>query len=253
MNQKKKKKKRKRKKKRKEKKNTTHVYYYNRSSCQWVDLSVSRLVHESSCQLVELSVVELSESRVVLIPFGIAREVGHASATFEFSPNFSLVYIDFCQYFFSRSERLTYYVLEYDDFNPGILNPSRSKLRLNPTRNADIFALNVETYFHYVSRKTPCRVFHIEWLCRKNAGNVNRPPYRYTRVTHWACPASSGIAIVLFLFFVFFNQRRKSPNHIDWVYFGHVIVKSTQFDQNWVLFFKNGMLMGAGEIGGKMV
>ena len=46
------------------------MYYYNRSSCQWVDLSVSRLVHESSCQLVELSVVELSESRVVLIPTG---------------------------------------------------------------------------------------------------------------------------------------------------------------------------------------
>ena len=25
----------------------------------------------------------------------------------------------------------------------------------------------------------------------KTAGNVNRPPYRYTVVTHWACPASS--------------------------------------------------------------
>ena len=34
-------------------------------------------------------------------------------------------------------------------------------------------------------------LFHTEWLCRKPAGNVNRPPYRYTAVTHWACPASS--------------------------------------------------------------
>ena len=34
-------------------------------------------------------------------------------------------------------------------------------------------------------------LFHIEWVCRKTAGNVNRPPYRYTAVTHWACPPSS--------------------------------------------------------------
>ena len=35
-------------------------------------------------------------------------------------------------------------------------------------------------------------LFHIEWLCRKTAGNVNQPPYRYTAVTHWACPPSSA-------------------------------------------------------------
>ena len=34
-------------------------------------------------------------------------------------------------------------------------------------------------------------LFHIEWLCRKRAGNVNRSPYCYTAVTHWECPASS--------------------------------------------------------------
>ena len=33
-------------------------------------------------------------------------------------------------------------------------------------------------------------------------------------------------------------QRRRSPNYINWVYFGQIIVKSTQFDQNWVLFFR---------------
>ena len=40
-------------------------------------------------------------------------------------------------------------------------------------------------------------LFYIEWVCRKTAGNVNRPPYRYTAVTHWARPPSSGTANVL--------------------------------------------------------
>ena len=35
-------------------------------------------------------------------------------------------------------------------------------------------------------------LFHIEWVCQKTMGNVNRPPYRYTAVTHWACPPLSG-------------------------------------------------------------
>ena len=35
-----------------------------------------------------------------------------------------------------------------------------------------------------------------------------------------------------------FHQRRRSPNYINWVYFGQIIVKSTQFDPNWVLFFQ---------------
>ena len=33
-------------------------------------------------------------------------------------------------------------------------------------------------------------LFQIEWVCLKTAGNVNRPPYRFTAVTHWACPPS---------------------------------------------------------------
>ena len=37
---------------------------------------------------------------------------------------------------------------------------------------------------------------------------------------------------------VFFYQRRRSPNYINWVYFGQIIVKSTHFDQNWVPFFR---------------
>ena len=35
-----------------------------------------------------------------------------------------------------------------------------------------------------------------------------------------------------------FHHRRRSPNYINSVYFGQIIVKSTQFDPNWVLFFR---------------
>ena len=35
-----------------------------------------------------------------------------------------------------------------------------------------------------------------------------------------------------------FHHRRRSPNYRNWVYFGQIIVKSTQFDPNWVLFFR---------------
>ena len=79
----------------------------------------------------------------------IRRGVGHASATFDFSPNFSLVYIEFCQFLFSRSEQLTYYALKYD-------NLKSVEVQGQNTQNTDIFALNVETYFHYASRKMPC-------------------------------------------------------------------------------------------------
>ena len=51
-----------------------------------------------------------------LVQVDLARGVGLASATFEFSPNFSQVYVEFCQSLFSVSERLTYYVLKYDNF-----------------------------------------------------------------------------------------------------------------------------------------
>ena len=32
--------------------------------------------------------------------------------------------------------------------------------------------------------------------------------------------------------------RDEGAHYINWVYFGQIIVKSTQFDQNWVLFFR---------------
>ena len=77
---------------------------------------------------------------------------------------FLIGYIEFCQSLFSRSERLTYYVLKYDNFK----------------------FVEVQCW---MENAVP---FHIEWLCRKTTGNVNRSPYCYTAVTHWACPASSA-------------------------------------------------------------
>ena len=49
-----------------------------------------------------------------------------------------------------------------------------------------------------------------------------------------------------------FHQRRRSPNYISWVYFGQIIVKSTLFGQNWVLFFRKWYTMG-GKCGKKLV
>ena len=41
-----------------------------------------------------------------------------------------------------------------------------------------------------------------------------------------------------------FHQRRRSSNYINWVYFGQITVKSTQFGQNWVLFFQKWYVDG---------
>ena len=43
--------------------------------------------------------------------------------------------------------------------------------------------------------------------------------------------AKFGIAIGGFL------SQTKEPKFINWVYFGQIIVKNTQFGHNWVLFF----------------
>ena len=40
-------------------------------------------------------------------------------------------------------------------------------------------------------------------------------------------------------YLVCFHQRWSSPNDMNWVYFEQIMVKSTQFEQNWVLFFRN--------------
>ena len=41
-----------------------------------------------------------------------------------------------------------------------------------------------------------------------------------------------------------FHQKWRSPNCINWVYFGTNIVKSTQIGQNWVLFFRKWYIDG---------
>ena len=42
--------------------------------------------------------------------------------------------------------------------------------------------------------------------------------------------------------------RERSPNYINWVYFGQITVKSNLFGQNWVIFFQkwysNGWKIG---------
>ena len=34
-----------------------------------------------------------------------------------------------------------------------------------------------------------------------------------------------------------FHYRRRHPTYISWMYFGQIMVKSTQFEQNWLFFF----------------
>ena len=42
-----------------------------------------------------------------------------------------------------------------------------------------------------------------------------------------------------------FSSETKEPKFKNWVYFEQIIVKSTQFGQNWVFFYcKKGILMG---------
>ena len=49
-----------------------------------------------------------------------------------------------------------------------------------------------------------------------------------------------------------FHQRRRSPNYINWMYLGQIIVKSTQFGQIRCFSLENSMLMG-GKLGKKLV
>ena len=75
-------------------------------------------------------------------------------------------------------------------WNMIILNPSR----FNVEPHSKYWYFCIERWDLLSLRFSENAVlFHIEWVCRKTAGNVNRPPYRYTAVTHWACPPSSDI------------------------------------------------------------
>ena len=75
-------------------------------------------------------------------------------------------------------------------WNMIILNPSRFKVE----PHLKYWYLCIERWDLLSLRFSENAVlFHIEWLCQKKYGNVNRPPYCYTGVTHWACPASSDI------------------------------------------------------------
>ena len=73
-------------------------------------------------------------------------------------------------------------------WNMIILNPSRFKVE----PHSKYWYFCIDCWDLLLLRFSENAVlFHIEWVCRKTAGNVNRPPYCYTAVTHWACPPLS--------------------------------------------------------------
>ena len=76
-------------------------------------------------------------------------------------------------------------------WNMIILNPSRFKVE----PHSKYWYFCIERWdlllLRFSEHAVLYAIFHIEWVCRKTAGNVNRPPYRYTAVTRWACPPSS--------------------------------------------------------------
>ena len=63
-----------------------------------------------------------------------------------------------------------------------------SGFTVDPTQNTDMFALSCDLLSLRYSENSA--LFHIEWLCRKTVGNVNRPPYRYITAIHCTWPAS---------------------------------------------------------------
>ena len=95
--------------------------------------------------------------------------------------------MEFCKSFFSRSEWLTYSVLKYDNFKfVGVQGWTPLKILIFLHSSWDLLSLRFSVN---------AVLFHFEWLCQKTAGNVNRPPYFYITVIHWAWPASSGRSI----------------------------------------------------------
>ena len=76
-------------------------------------------------------------------------------------------------------------------WNMMILNPSRFKVE--PHSKYWYFCIELVDLLSLLFSENAV-LFHIQWPCRKTTGNVNRPPYRYTGVTHWAllAPLLSG-------------------------------------------------------------
>ena len=74
--------------------------------------------------------------------------------------------------------------------NASSINPSKFKFKPHP----NYWYFCIERWDLLLLRFSENAVlFHIECVCRKTAGKVNRPPYRYTAATRWACPPSSGV------------------------------------------------------------
>ena len=77
-------------------------------------------------------------------------------------------------------------------WNMIILNPSRFKVK--PQSKYWYFCIERWDLLSLRFSENAL-LFHIQWVCRKTAGNVNWPPYHYTAVTHWTCPPSSNTSV----------------------------------------------------------
>ena len=72
----------------------------------------------------------------------------------------------------------------------------------------------------------------ISWRQKKPWGVLTLTWYTYMCLLLGCFFTKFGLAIRGF------HQRGRSPNYTNWVYLGQIIVKSTQFGQNWVHFFR---------------
>ena len=91
--------------------------------------------------------------------------------------------MEFRKSLISRSERLLYYVLKYGDFKS-------VRFKVEPHSKYWYFCIEMDTYFHYASRKTPC------YFTLNGCAEKPREVYighHYIAAIHWACPASSFV------------------------------------------------------------
>ena len=90
--------------------------------------------------------------------------------------------------------------------------------------------LKILLFLHWMLRPTfttllgKCRAISY-WMGvpKKNAGNINRPPYHYTAVTHWACPPTSGYRAAV----------GYTRSHL----FSELKIALTRWNKDWLVLF----------------
>ena len=120
----------------------------------------------------------------------------------------------------------------------------RRKTKQNKTKITVLWCLIISfpasLIIYWGSRSRP--IISREWGAFKWQGGFS----------HWHGIWCILCACLLGHFFTKFGIAIGGFSSENWVYFGQIIVKSTQFGQNWVLSFENGILMG-GKLGKKLV